>query len=388
VFALWKNDYYTASVKDNWEVDDVITCSVRFDDSSWTDLPLKSLYRCELREGDKIKVPGVKGKKLGRDGYVSAVPLWEERQRVSVRLATIPQEEVAIFDGKKIAVAADLVRKEWKDRKAQTLEDIGLGAELIRVQEEKERKEAEAKAIGRTIPSADFLGPPRWKDSPSPPPRRVPLPSRGRKRPPPATDNGVSATSHKRRRLVAPSTNNDSSDPPFTNYLFIHALAVNDDKGNPLQEERRDVQKQELIANIEDLGGRVVNGFGELLQWGGTISDDCDRWVWEAGEIRQVKNEPSTATTKSKRGTGSKNSSEPPRIFLIADGANRTSKYLMALAAGIPCLDQGWIYDEVSHKHITCTPLTNHYVRMSFRGLHTFFQQVRLLVWATLVLNG
>jgi hypothetical protein len=56
-------------------------------------------------------------------------------------------------------------------------------------------------------------------------------------------------------------------------------------------------------------------------------------------------------TTKNRRGAGSTTSSEPPRIFLVADGPNRNTKYVMALAAGIPCVDQGWVYDEVSRKY-------------------------------------
>jgi hypothetical protein len=374
VFAPWEGTYYTASVTNSWEKDAVAMCSVCFDDGFQTDIPLKSLYRCELRERDKIKVLGLKGKKLARDGYVSGVPLWEERSKVRVRLATIAQE--AIFDGEKIAVGGDLVRKEWKDRKATTLEDIGFGEKLIRMPE-MWRKEAEAKAIGRRIPSAAFLGPPRWKDSPPPPPRDPSLPSRGLKRPSSATDY-EEATSHKRRRLAAPPTNDPSSMTPFANHLLIHALAVNDGKGNPLEGDRRGVQKQELIKDIQDLGGKVVNGFGELLQWGGTISDDRDRWVWEAGQIREVKDKLSAPATRRKRGTGSTDS-ETPKIFLVADGPNRTTKYLMALAAGIPCVDQGWVYDKVSLKYINFTPFTNYYVRMSVHGMHTFFQLASLL---------
>jgi hypothetical protein len=83
----------------------------------------------------------------------------------------------------------------------------------------------------------------------------------------------------------------------------------------------------------------IINGFGELLQWGGALSDDGDRWVWEAGDIQEVKDEPSAPTTKKRRGAGSTTSSEPPWIFLVADGPNRNTKYLMALAAGIPCVE-------------------------------------------------
>jgi hypothetical protein len=154
VFAPWLGEYYSATVEDSWKKDDVTVCSVRFDNNVRINAPLKSLYYCELREGDKVKVPGPKGEKLGRDGYASAVPLWEDRYKVSVRLVTTSQEEVANFDWKNIAVVADFVWKEWEDRKVMSLEDIGLGEEYIRMKEEKERKErkeAEAKRH-RTIP--------------------------------------------------------------------------------------------------------------------------------------------------------------------------------------------------------------------------------------------
>jgi hypothetical protein len=196
VFALWLGEYYSATVEDSWKQDNMIMCSVRFDNNVWIDAPLKSLYHCELHEGDKVKVPGPKGEKLGRDGYVSSVLLWEDQDKVSVRLATTSHEKVANFDWKDIAVVADFVWKEWEDRQVMSLEAIGLGEEQVRMKEERERKEAEANATGRIIPSAAVLYPPRWKDGPPPPPRNVTLPSRGRKRPPPVTDNKALAASH------------------------------------------------------------------------------------------------------------------------------------------------------------------------------------------------
>jgi hypothetical protein len=375
-------------VKDSWKDEgdeDEITCQVQFDDKTWAEIPLSKLYRCELQEGDKIMVPGVKGKPLAREGHVSAVPLWEERSRVSVRLQLIPKEEVRIFEGKKIGVTAAYVRKEWRDRRAINLEDIGLGEELIRVQEERQRKEAAAKAIGRTIPSAAFLGPPRWKDSPPPPPRLSSLSSRGQKRLPQAIDEVATSTTSKRRRLEAPPTTTMSSRKPLSNHLIMLALAINDDKGNRLEKAQRGAHKEELIAAIERLGGKVVSGFEELLQWGGKISDDGSRWVWKSGDITYTEESSAVAGTikRAKRVT------EPPKLFLVADGPNRTAKYLMALAAGIPCVDKGWIRDEVSLSYILFNPLVSkYYLRMSPRGMRTFFLPANLQVWATHAPNG
>ena len=304
---------------------------------------------CELREGDHIKVPGSKGGKLGREGNVSAVPLWEEKSRVSVRLATVPREEVAVFEGKNIAVEAEIVRKQWTDRKAETLEDIGLGAELIRAQQEQEKKEAEAKARGRPLVSAALLGPPRWKDSPPPPPRPTSLPSRRQKRPPSAIEGEESATSHKRRCFLPTPASTAPSSKPFSNHLFIHALAVNDDEGNKLEDDQRSARKTELTANIERMGGKVVSGFEALLHWGGSVNDDANSWVWEAGDLQYISDQFTASVKGSKRGNGVASNLDPPKLFLVADSANRNTKYLMALAAGIPCVGQGWINHEVSH---------------------------------------
>jgi hypothetical protein len=135
---------------------------------------------------------------------------------------------------------------------------------------------------------------------------------------------------------------------PFVNHLFIHALAIYDNEGNRLDNDQRAAKKQKLISNIERLGGKVVHTFSSILQWGGKISDKCDRWVWNAGDFQQAEDEPPVPTAERNRRTGSFDSSEPPKIFLVADGPNETTKYLLALAAGIPCVDQGWVYNEVS----------------------------------------
>jgi hypothetical protein len=52
----------------------------------------------------------------------------------------------------------------------------------------------------------------------NPRPRRATLPSRGRKHPPPATEDEVRASSYKRRSLVAPSTNGPPSSKPFVSW--------------------------------------------------------------------------------------------------------------------------------------------------------------------------
>jgi hypothetical protein len=261
---------------------------------------------------------------------------------VSVRLETALQEEVVICEGKEVAVEADSVREEWEDRKAMTLEDIGLGQVLIWVQGEKKRTETEAKV------TTQASSPPRLKGGPPSRPTHSSLPSRGRKRPPPAIDDEEPGASHKRRHLEVPSTNNPSSSKPFTNHTFILSIPVNDNEGNRLDIGQRDIKKLNLTLDIERLGGRVVSAFSDLVQWGGKISEKRDRWVWNAGDIQQVQGEPSVPTTEENRGTGPFGSSEPSKIFLVAEGASLTTKYLLALAAGIPCINQGWVRVKVS----------------------------------------
>jgi hypothetical protein len=381
VFALWGNAYYTASVKDTRQDEGDTLCRVLFDDSTWDDIPLKLLYRCELQEGDKVKVPGPRGKKLGRNGYVSAVALWKDSHRVSVRLETMLQEKVLIFEGDKVAVEADLVWREWKSRKVMTLEDIGLGKELVGEQEEKERRGQEAKAIRRTI------GSPRREAGPPSQPSHSILPSRGRKRLPQAIDDAELGASHKRRRLEVPSTNNPSSSKPFTNHVFLLSLSHRDYHGNQLAIDQRDRKKLSLIRDIECLGGKVVSTFEELVQWGGRVSEWRNRWVWNAGDIKQVQ-EPSVPITEGNRGTGPFDCSERSKIFLVAESPHLCAKYLLALAAGIPCINQGWVHTKVSRIYITLMPLTYSSVRIASHGTRTFFPQVNLLEQATGVPSG
>ena len=386
VFALRGKFYYTASVTNTWEEgDDETMCRVEFDDDSSANILLTALYRCELRVGDEVRVPGKKGGKLGRVAHVSAVPSWEERAKVSVRVSITPKEEVLVINGKDMAVAAAIVKKEWNDRKATSLEDIGLGAELERAQEDAERKQEEAKASGRRIPSTAMLGPPRWKSPPVPPPTRaVTLPPRGKKRPPTAMEEPSVGPSSKRRRLLpAPPTQ------PFTNHLFILALAVYDKAGTKLGDVERSERKTKLTADIERLGGRVVDGFEDLLNWGGQISDDADRWIWDNGDLQYIASEPAASgkgKKPGKRGPGSKAVSEPAKLFLIADVVNRNVKYMMALATGVPCVHKGWIDDQVSCFNILAS-ISNRCIRAAWRGLRICFQQANVSALNILVLS-
>lgn len=279
--------------------------------------------------------------------HVSAVPSWEERRKVSVRLSTAPKEEVIVINGSDLAVDAPIVEKKWKDRKVTSLEDIGLGEEQIREQEEAEQKKAEATAKGGRVPSSVMLAPPRWKSSPAPPQKRATtLPPRGKKRPPTAMEEPETETGHteKRRRLLTPPP-----VKPFEGHVFVLALAVKDKAGVKLGSVERVSRKHRLTLDIQRLGGKVVDGFDTLLKWNGSISDDADRWIWEHGDLKYSADEPKASVKPSKRGKhipGSKRASDPAKLFLIADGANRNVKYMMALAAGVPCVDKGWIDDE------------------------------------------
>jgi hypothetical protein len=79
-----------------------------------------------------------------------------------------------------------------------------------------------------------------------------------------------------------------------------------------------------------------------LIRYGGSFSDDGNRWIWNSGDFEFVDH---TSTGKKRKGKASSSTRKqsPEALFLIADRTNRTVKYMTALATGIPCIHKSWI---------------------------------------------
>ena len=335
----------------------IINCKVKFDDEKWEEIALTELRRCELREGDELRIPGKKGARFARTGHVSAVPSWIQRNTVSVRTASKPREEVTVVQGKDIGVTLEVLDRDWNDRRVSTVEEIGLGEELKRVQEETERAEQEAKAKGK-MPKTTTRGPPKWKDSPPPPPFRE------RSSSPPLAQKRTQVTVRSKKGAVSSSARPASvshsvsaplHDAQLVGFAFILALALCDVKGDKIPEADRQRKKSELVQIITRHGGRVIeDGFDSLFDLGGQTSDDNARWIWNTGDMSFFDDAKLIKRKVPASSTSSVPEAKPERYFLLADGVNRTQKYLTALAAGIPCVDSEWISTEMEDSWKPC----------------------------------
>ena len=84
--------------------------------------------------------------------------------------------------------------------------------------------------------------------------------------------------------------------------------------------------KVELKKLIQKHGGEVVDEFSSVLEVSGQPSMQNNRWIYKADGVRW------------------KDDSAIQRLWLIADDASQTGKYLTALALGVPCISAEWMY--------------------------------------------
>ncbi|KAG8838085.1 hypothetical protein FRC18_006396 [Serendipita sp. 400] len=353
-FAPWNKSFYPASVIDTNSSSEErrkrneahITCRVEYDDGSSADVLLTSLYRCELHYGDEIQVPGKKGARLSRTGKVSDLSFWEGSSTVGVQIS---KSENAVFASKDIAVKGEVVEKGWVDRKVQKPEDIGLPRQT----DDEPSLDVSESRIGadRKSQPTSRLRQAKRKNTPqlpiprrqSPPPSRVP--KRTTQVAVTQTVAGPSRLHRSDRIATPPETHTQDDAQPLQGYGFIIALSVSDEKGQRVPDAKRDQEKKDLEEMIAELGGRVLNDtFEVFFQWGGQISDDGSRWIWNKGDLSFVDE----AKAPRRRHDNKAGTTTPERFILLADRVNRTQKYMMALAAGIPCVDRRWILNRLA----------------------------------------
>ncbi|KAG8800921.1 hypothetical protein FRC16_001747 [Serendipita sp. 398] len=352
-FAPRNKMFYPASVVDTTSSSENkgkcseahITCRVEYDDGSLAEVLLTSLYRCELHHGDEIQVSGKKGARLSRTGKVSELSSWEGSSTVGVQIL---KSKDVVFASKDIAIKRDVVEKGWIDRKVREPEDIGL---LGEVDDEPSLDVPQGK-IGTDCKSQPISGHRQVnpKNVPFPVPRsQSPPPSRVPKR---TTQVAVIQTvadpsGLHRSDWIATSPETHMQDPaqPLQGYGFIVALSISDERGQRIPEAKREQEKKDLEEIIAELGGRVLNdAFEVCFQWGGQISDDGSRWIWNKGDLLFFDE----AKAPRKRHDSKAGTISPKWFILLADRVNRNKKYMMALAAGIPCVDRRWILNRLA----------------------------------------
>ncbi|CAG8561431.1 17545_t:CDS:10, partial [Acaulospora colombiana] len=313
VFALWKKHYFTA-------------------------------------KGDEIKIPGKRGGKLGRTATVHSAASWPDNETVEVRPSTSPKEILTVV-AKDLAVSAEIVEATWEDRLVLSLQDIGHGDTLDKPAYSGSPKKLTGTRTPRVSVSTVLPEESESESQPLPITRQPgPSPSRVRKATGSSFEEHPSAPPGKRRNIerLSPILPDERKADPFQGYAFITALPLNNG-AKPIEKAARIKQRKELEKTIKRLGGRVINnGFEELIDWGGQFSDDGKRWIWTQGSITYLESEQPSTSARKKRGKAP--APAPESIFLVADGVNRNSKYMLALATGIPCIDKGWIDDETGRR--------------------------------------
>ena len=93
--------------------------------------------------------------------------------------------------------------------------------------------------------------------------------------------------------------------------------------------ENREKEKDKVVHAIKNHGGTVIEDWSQIISMGGKHSNSNKRWVAVAEEARWAAKD------------------NLQRVFLLADDINQKSKFLIALALGIPCLSFDWLHDTV-----------------------------------------
>lgn len=304
-------------------------CRMKFEDDAEVEAPLNLLYRCELREGDELLIPGKKGGKFGRKGRVVTVESWADDGRVSVQPELTSKKGMRVFESMDIAVSPDTVWREWEERKITDIDDIHKEESPL---EDDGEVDIEPRTKGRKprpTTSIDDVYPTQSKGAP-----------RGSMGPPMTSQD---ERPRKRIRLLPSTTTSSTSNKPLAGCAFIVALSITDEKGNRVSDASRNAGKAGLQKRIKQLGGRVIeDDFAGLIRYGGSFSDDGNRWIWNSGDLEFVDHTSTGKKRKSKASSSSRKQS-PEALFLIADRTNRTVKYMTALATGIPCIHKSWI---------------------------------------------
>jgi BRCA1 C Terminus (BRCT) domain len=335
VFALYGNHYVPAKVIDTWRKasqggsSSVVFCRLGLENGTLFEAPLNVLYRCEVREGDHLCIPGVRGGRFGRNGTVVDIQNWERSGQVTVHPELMPVKKVDIFSSKDIAATPDVLCKEWDDRKVGKIEDVKRMLSLPPTKQVKDStrgtKNLHLLPHGNAVQSADV----------------APL-SKGLRSTPPQTSKFLFG---KRIRILAASTPSTLLKP-LSGCAFIISLSLTDKAGNHIAQTLRNQNKAKLERNIRDLGGRVIeDNLAELVRFGGSFNGGGSRWIWDKEHLDFEGRAP----VKRRKGCTLLDASfaSPEPVFLIADRANRSMKYMTALAIGIPCIHQGWIDSKV-----------------------------------------
>jgi hypothetical protein len=309
VFAMWALDgmYYCGTVKEMRKRDDEVrVCSVEYDDGNVVEVLPEGLRRCELWVGDVVEIPTSAKGKMRKSATVVSVDEWEEHGHVRVSFTKGKRQvEVDVESGDVSVPAAQVERNvSWNWRKL-SMEDL----ETSILVDDKNYRDYTEETTQKTLDPASTI-----------------IKSR---------TNAASST----RRTTRTDEDSEKSTPPFAGDAFLIALSLPDSvTRRTLDSKDREQTKKRLKECITSQGGVYIEDWNDLLQLQGT-ADDC-RWIWEKSEdINYLRMQAGGGSTRQK--------SRIDRVWVLADGHNKNTKYFTALALGVPCVRPRWVEDGV-----------------------------------------
>ncbi|OBZ75416.1 Tumor suppressor p53-binding protein 1 [Grifola frondosa] len=122
--------------------------------------------------------------------------------------------------------------------------------------------------------------------------------------------------------IVSGSSIKDGRKKPLAKAGLVVSLSVGRDNWEK--------EKSRLMLAIKDQGGIVIDDWSNIISMAGTHSQNNKRWVLVQEDLYLIKR------------------NDIDRLFLVSDNANEKPKYLMALALGIPCVNEEWLTKNVS----------------------------------------
>ena len=96
--------------------------AVQFDTGSTAQVPLDALWRCELRQGDEVRLPGKRGGKYTRTGNVSTVSSWVHHNTVTVQIGS----QTVLVPARDLGISKQVVGRDWQDRRVASFAGVGI----------------------------------------------------------------------------------------------------------------------------------------------------------------------------------------------------------------------------------------------------------------------
>ncbi|THU88413.1 hypothetical protein K435DRAFT_782066 [Dendrothele bispora CBS 962.96] len=284
VFALWKQDahYYPGTVKAQDSKTQAYT--VVFDDlTEKTDISLEHMRVFDLRSGDSIVYGG------------SIIGIVDRVVNAYVFVTLAGQKRAQKILLRDVLISSKTINSEWEDRK-MTNDMIKIGGSS--------RKRHRSSSVSTHISDQDNA---RAEDESN-------------------DELDVLYAEESADEKEESSAVSKSKLTPKEHFLRGCGVIATFSAG--LSPKTREEHFSRLRSTLAHHGGQFVSDWHHVLHLEGRFGPKSSYWYIE------------------RKGAVWKDNRDIRRLYLMADEASQKSKFLFALAIGVPCLSLDWLFDE------------------------------------------